>query len=131
MLLLVLFVGLVKRCLVNNMIYLSIPAEYIPNSEKHEIETPIYVKGQFTKFENICFVSLTSELTLDNAYDPNNFFIALSGNEFGKLIERDILPNWVSPQDLIDWSTASCTVDSNRKITWVRVKSNTQLHALH
>lgn len=112
------------------MIYLSIPAEYIPDSEKHVIETPIYVKGQFSKFENVCFVSLTSELILDNAYDPNNFFIALSGNEFGKLIERDILPNWASPQDLIDWSTASCTVDSNRKITWVRVKSNTQLHAL-
>ena len=112
------------------MIYLSIPAEYIPDSEKHEVETPIYVKGQFHKFENVCFVSLTSELILDNAYDSNNFFIALSGNEFGKLIERDILPNWASPQDLVNWSTASCTVDSNRKITWIRVKSNTQLHAL-
>ena len=113
------------------MIRISIPADYIPDDEKHEVEVPIYVKGQFVKFKNVVYVSLTDQLVLDNAYDPNNFFIELSGNEFVKLIERDILPNWASPQDLVNWSTASCTVDSNRKITWVRVKSNTQLHALH
>ena len=112
------------------MIYLSIPAEYIPTEEQHVMEAPIYVKGQFVKFKNVVYVSLTDQLVLDNAYDPNNFFIELSGNEFSKLVERDILPKWASAQDIIDWSTASCTVDSNRKITWVRVKSNTQLHAL-
>ena len=74
------------------MIRISIPADYIPNDEKHEVEVPIYVKGQFVKFNKNKFVSLTSDLVLDDAYDPDNFFIEMSGNEFVKLIERDILP---------------------------------------
>lgn len=105
------------------MIYISIPAEFIPKEEQVEVETPVYLNGQFAKFSNITYVSLTEEFLLDNNYDPNNFFVSLSGNEFTKLVERDNLPNWASPQDIINWSTASCSIDSNRKITWIRVKS--------
>ena len=41
------------------MIRISIPADYIPDDEKHEVEVPIYVKGQFVKFNKNKFVSLT------------------------------------------------------------------------
>lgn len=105
------------------MIYISIPADLIPNTEKHSIDTPIYAKGQFKKFENVEYVSLTDQLVLDNAYDPNNFFIEVSGNEFVKLIERDILPNWVSPSDLVGWSTGNCYVTEGRRLVWIRKKS--------
>lgn len=106
------------------MIRISIPSSCIPDEDKHSVESPVYVKGQFVRFSTICFVSLTDEFTLDNAYDPDNFFVELSGNEFAKLIERDLLPSWAKPVDLIEWSTASCIVDSDRKITWVRIKEN-------
>jgi len=109
------------------MIRISIPASVIPDSEKHEVEVSIYVKGQFVKFNKNKFVSLTSDLVLDDAYDPDNFFIEMSGNEFVKLIERDILPKWASPELLVECSTASCTI-TGRKITWVK---NNQLQVLH
>jgi len=51
----------------------------------------------------------------------------MSGNEFVKLIERDILPKWASPELLVECSTASCTI-TGRKITWVK---NNQLQVLH
>ena len=109
------------------MIRISIPADYIPDDEKHEVEVPIYVKGQFVKFNKNKFVSLTTDLVLDDAYDPDNFFIEMSGNEFVKLIERDILPKWASPELLVECSDASCTI-VGRKITWVK---NNQLQVLH
>ena len=112
------------------MICISIPANCIPDEEKHEVEVPIYVKGQFKKFTKNKFVSLVPDLVLDDAYDPDNFFVEMSGNEFIKLLERDILPKWASPQTLLEWSNASCTVSEDRKVTWVRVK-DTQLQALH
>ena len=109
------------------MIRISIPADYIPNDEKHEVEVPIYVKGQFVKFNKNKFVSLTSDLVLDDAYDPNNFFIEMSGNEFVKLIERDILPKWAWPELLVECSTAKCMIHG-RKITWIK---GNQLQVLH
>lgn len=109
------------------MIRISIPADYIPNDEKHEVEVPIYVKGQFVKFRKNKFVSLVPDLVLDDAYDPDNFFLEVSGNEFVKLIERDILPKWASPELLVECSDASCTI-AGRKITWVK---NNQLQVLH
>ena len=71
-------------------------------------------------------VSLTDEFVLDNMFDPNNFFICLSGNEFTKLMERDEIPNWISLQQIINYSTAHCTVDESRKIKWFRPKLEIQ-----
>ena len=110
------------------MICISIPSSVIPQDEKHEVEVPIYVKGQFVKFRKNKFVSLTADLVLDDAYDPDNFFLEMSGNEFVKLIERDILPKWASPHLLLEWSNANCTIDTNRKIKWIK---NNQLQVLH
>ena len=100
------------------MIRISIPASVIPDSEKHEVDTPIYVKGQFSKFSKNLYVSLTPEFVLDDKYDPDNFYIEVSGNEFMKLVERDILPKWATPELLIEWSNAKCKLSPDRKVIW-------------
>ena len=51
----------------------------------------------------------------------------MSGNEFVKLIERDILPKWASPELLVECSTAKCMIHG-RKITWIK---GNQLQVLH
>lgn len=106
------------------MISIQIPASLIPEDCKYRVDVPIYRKGEFVRMSEQLIVPLTDEHILsDHLCENGEFFIELSGNEFVKLIERDLLPSWASPSMLFDNSTATGVVDTlTRKITWIREK---------
>lgn len=107
------------------MIAISIPASLIPDSYKHTIQEPYYRNGMFHSMREKVIVPLNNELCLDNAYNEDSFFSEMSGNEFVKLIERDALPDWATPELLFKHSNASGTVNPvTRKIKWIRQRKN-------
>lgn len=107
------------------MIAISIPASLIPDSYKHTIQEPSYRNGYFHTMREKVIVPLNNELCLDNTYEDDSFFIEMSGNEFVKLIERDELPTWATPETLFNHSNASGTVNpETRKIKWIRQRKN-------
>lgn len=107
------------------MIAISIPASLIPDSYKHTIQEPSYRNGHFHTMREKVIVPLNNELCLDNTYEDDSFFIEMSGNEFVKLIERDELPIWATPETLFNHSNASGTVNpETRKIKWIRQRKN-------
>lgn len=107
------------------MIAISIPASLIPDAYKHTLTEPCFRNGVFHMLRDKTIVPLNNELCLDNTYEDDSFFIEMSGNEFVKLIERDELPNWATPELLFTHSNASGTVNPlTRKIKWIRQRKN-------
>ncbi len=104
------------------MISIAIPKHLVPEHCQHTFEQPRYFGTTFHCMTDVTFVDLCGH-TMDDKYEEEEFFIELSGNDFVKLIERDVLPEWASPKMLFANSTAHGKVDeATRKITWIRPK---------
>ena len=107
------------------MISIAIPPSLIPDNYKHTVPEPYYRNGDFQGIRDNILVPLNNELVLTVAYGDDTFFTEMSGNEFVKLIERDALPDWATPELLFKHSNASGTVNPvTRKIKWIRQRKN-------
>lgn len=104
------------------MICIGIPSALIPAECKFTFDEPVYSKGCFVRMRENTFVPLTDELTLDCAFEEDTFFIEMSGNEFVKLLERDVIPVWITREQLIYYSNGNGYINSNGKMVWVREK---------
>ena len=104
------------------MIAIAVPKALIPTHDQHTFNQPSYFGRSFHCMREVTFVDLCGH-TMDDTYEYEEFFIELSGNDFVKLVERDALPAWASPELLFQHSTANGVVDPvTRKITWIRPK---------
>jgi hypothetical protein len=103
------------------MISICIPDSIVPPACLCSIPTPIYSRGEYIGTRDVIYAPLTEEFAFDNTYEDHEFFLELSGNEFVKLIERDSLPDWITPEQLFNFSNAHGHIDPvTRKITWIR-----------
>lgn len=106
------------------MISIALPKHLVPEHCQHTFEQPRYFGSTFHCMVEVTFVDLCGH-TMDDKYEEDEFFIELSGNEFVKLIERDVLPEWATPELLFQHSTANGIVDPiTRAITWIRPKAS-------
>lgn len=106
------------------MISIAIPKATVPPSCQHTFQHPTYFGNSYHCMKDVTFVDLCGH-TMDDKYEESEFFIEMSGNEFVKLIERDALPEWATPELLFNASTANGTLDTiERKIKWVRQRKN-------
>lgn len=106
------------------MISIALPKSIVPTVCQHTFPQPIYFGTSFHCMKDVTFVDICGH-TMDDKYEEQEFFIELSGNDFVKLIERDILPEWATPDLLFSHSTANGTLDPiTRKIKWVRQRKN-------
>lgn len=105
------------------MISIAIFKSVVPEHCQHTFEQPTYFGTSYHCMKEVTFVDLCGH-TMDDKYEENEFFLELSGNDFVKLIERDALPEWATPELLFSASTANGKLDPvTRKITWVRPKT--------